>query len=296
MGHALFIVFHVTGSFLPSSFDTATTPVLYHYTSIAAARAMVDTSEIWLSEHTAMNDASEFTYARDQLYALLRHRAVPTNQVVRLALVFAVEGLAEGTGLMLASLTRRADDLGQWRSYGANGGGCVLGVDAAFLEHDAGVAIRSVVYDEDLVDRALKAAITVVQEQHAAASGDVNELAEFCRHAAADLFNIKHPCFADEREVRIARMLVRDGEGALRDVGGNRSDGSLVSPLEVLNRQGAFGPTAYIALPLIGPGGASAIRSVGFGPAMSESEWRNQTAWFAGRGLDVWRSALPYRA
>ena len=280
---------------LPWTFSSATTPIVYHYTSVAAGQAMVESRSIWLSEHTAMNDSSEFTYARDRLFMLLRDREVYMDKLARYFIVLTVEELIKGTGLMLGSLTARRDDLSQWRSYANNGAGCVLGIDAAYLERDAGVAIRTVVYDESEADLMLRLSLGVVQQQYVDAPDDVATLMDFARHAAVDLFNIKHPGFADEREVRIAHMLVRADDGSLSDVGGNRADGGKVSPMPVAERTTAFGRTNYVALPLIRPNGSSAVVSVGLGPTMSDTERARLRALFEAQGLAVWQSTLPYR-
>ncbi len=280
---------------LPWDFSSAATPIVYHYTTATAAQAMVKSRSIWLSEHTAMNDASEFTYARDRLLALLRDREVNMDPPARYCMVLAVASLIEGTGLMLGSLTARRDDLAQWRNYAGNGAGSVLGIDAAYLEHDGGVAIRTVLYDENEVDRMLRTALGVVQQQYVDAPDDVATLMDFARHAAADLFNIKHPAFADEREIRIARMLVRADDGSLSDIGGSRKDGNKVPPMTVGKRDGAFGKTNYVALPLIRPNGSSAIVSAGLGPTMSDTDRARHLAFFDAHGLTVWQSTLPYR-
>lgn len=150
---------------LPWDFSSDHCPVVYHYTSIEAARAIVENRTFRLSEYTALNDASEFSYARDRLIGLMRDRQVYTDLTTRIFVVSELEGLTANTGLMIGSLTPRRDDLGQWRSYAGDGGGCVLGLDARHLEHDAGVAIRTVVYDEALVDRMLCLGLGVVQQQ-----------------------------------------------------------------------------------------------------------------------------------
>lgn len=284
-----------TSMSLPWNFNSTACPVVYHYTSAAAAKAMVESQSIWLSEYTAMNDASEFTYARDRLTGLMRDREVYMDTLARYCTAFAIEGLIQDTGLMIGSLTARRDDLSQWRSYASNGAGCVLGIDASYLEHDAGVAIRTVLYDESQVDRLLRAALRIVQEQYDDAPDDVATLMDFARHAAADLFSIKHPSFADEREVRISRMLVRAEDGALSDVGGNRSDGTHVPPMPVARRIGAFGETRYVELPLTRRDGSSAIVSLGLGPTMSDSDRTQQRVFFASCGVEVWQSELPYR-
>ena len=68
---------------LPWQFSSDNTPIVYHYTSVEAARAMVETRTIWMSEFTAMNDASEFAYAREKLVALLTNRNVYVETLAR---------------------------------------------------------------------------------------------------------------------------------------------------------------------------------------------------------------------
>jgi hypothetical protein len=280
---------------LPWDFSSDNHPIVYHYTSLDGARAIVESQSIWLSEHTAMNDSSEFAYARERLLSLLRDREVYLDSLVRYCLILALQGLSENTGLMIGSLTARQDDLGQWRSYATNGSGCVLGLDARYLEHDAGVAIRTIVYDETMADCVLRLGLGVMQEQLAAYPDDPATLLEFGQRLTADLFTIKHPGFVDEREVRISRMLVRGQNGELTDVGGNRAGGGHTPALAVAVRDGAFGQTRYIALPLSGDDKSSAIVSIGLGPTMAPEAAADNTDFFAAHGLEVWRSTLPYR-
>lgn len=257
---------------------------------------MVEGRTIWLSDYTAMNDVSEFQFARERLIALIQHRAVYMDTLPRICVSLALSNLSETTGLVIGSLSSRKDDLSQWRAYAENGQGCVVGIDARYLEQYAGVAIRSVVYDEQEVDRLLRAGLSVVQEQYDEHPEDVATLMDFARHLVVDLFTIKHPCFADEREVRISRMLVRSDAGQLEDVGGNRTDGATTPPLLVANRTGAFGETVYVALPLCRHDGTNAIVSVGFGPTMSADAVGKHMQRFQALGIDVWNSDLPYRA
>lgn len=280
---------------IPHDFSSDEVPIVYHYTTLQAARAMVESQTIWLSEYTAMNDSSEFNYASGRLLSLLQRRAVPMDMAARLCVAITLEGMTNVTGMMISSLTARQDDLSQWRAYADNGGGCVIGLDARYLQHDAGVAIRTMVYEEAIADRMLCAGLTVVQNQYRAAPADARALVENARCLVADLFTIKHPCFEDEREVRISRLLIRDANGSLADVGGNRSGGGATPPLRVATRAGAFGATRYIALPLARTDASSAIVSIGFGPTMSSEVADTEARYFEARGLVPWRSRLPYR-
>ncbi|MEQ7154081.1 DUF2971 domain-containing protein [Brevundimonas aurifodinae] len=280
---------------LPHTFNPRHHPILYHYTSAATARVIAKNPALWLSEYTALNDTTEFTYGRDRLIALLQQREVYVDAAARLCMVMALEGLEANTGLMIGSLTTRSDDLGQWRAYGDSASGCVIGIDAEYLSDRAGVAVRTVIYDPDTVDRILRAGLTVLQQTYEENPEDIAAVIEISRWLASDLFAIKHPAFADEREVRVSRMLVGDGVGGLIDVGGNDRDRGIMPELSVGTRAGAFGPTRYLSLPLTSDGGRHAIRSVGFGPAMSADERAAQSRFFATEGIETWMSALPFR-
>lgn len=280
---------------LPHTFNPQHHPILYHYTSAATARAILETPALWLSEYTALNDTSEFTYGRDRLISLLQQREVYVEAAARLCLTMALAGLQSNTGLMIGSLTTRPDDLGQWRAYGDSAAGCVIGIDSRFLYDRAGVAVRAVVYDPDTVDRVLKAGLTVMQETYEEHPNDIAEVMEMARWLTSDLFAIKHPAFADEREIRVSRMLVSDGHGGLADVGGNGESGKRTPSLPVETRTGAFGPTRYLSLPLTDDHGGHAIRSIGFGPAMSVGDRAANAHRFEAAGIETRISALPFR-
>ena len=281
---------------LPWTFSSDDCPVVYHYTSLDAARTIVENGTFRMSEHTALNDSSEFSYARDRLIRAMHDRQVYTDLTTRLFIGSALQDLETNTGLMIGSLTPRRDDLGQWRSYAGNGAGCVLGIDARYLEQDAGVAIRTVVYDHDLVDRMIQLGLQIVQEQYEAAPEDHDTLKDHARRLCVDCFSMKHPGFSDEREVRVSRMLIRNANDELEDVGGNRTDGGKTPALSVGLRDGRFGPTRFVDLPLTRSDGSSAIVSMGLGPTMPAATAADTEAWGRARGLEVWSSSLPYRS
>ena len=269
-------------------------PVLYRYTSISGASGIVSNDSFWLSDFGAMNDPSEFSFAREQLASLMLSGEIELGLVPRLAIATAIRRLRENTGHMIGSLTTRRDDLTQWRLYGNDGTGCVVGLDAAFLEHEAGVAIRTVQYEQATVRRSLLAGLSVVQDSSVEDPYDFERLMEFAQHLGVELFTIKHPAYADEREVRIMRMLIR-GADTMVDPGGNRSGGGAVSPLPVLEREMPAGRIPYISLPLIREDGSSAIASIGFGPRATDEDFAEHAAVFQSRGIKIWRSQLPYR-
>ena len=280
---------------LPYSFSSDHCPTLFHYTSLESARAILASGSIWLTDHAAMNDSSEFDYAAGRFFALVREDRASLDPIVRLLLLEVVSSIRSGVGLFIGSLTARGDDLGQWRSYAEGGTGCALAIDARFLEHDAGVALRTVVYDEQTADAMIRASIAVVQQQFEETPDDAGIVIDYARRLAANLFAIKHPGFADEREVRATRMAVRDQAGDYVPTKGNRGEGVATPALPVFARPSAFGDTHSIALPLMRDHGSSAITGVTLGPTMQSELATAVAKEFEKMGLVVQRSALPFR-
>ncbi len=278
---------------LPYHFDSTADPTLYHYTDLLGAKAILASQSFRLSEFTAMNDPSEFAFAKEKFNALLDKNSPHLDLIPHYVLAQTFDELEEATGLLLGSLTTRDNDLTQWRLYGDNGQGCVLGLDAAYLEHDAGVRICRIMYDPDIVSTLFESMITALQEQWNEDQSDLATLQDFARRVVMDMFTIKHPAYADEREVRISRMLIRAND-AYADPGGNASDGARVQPTNVLVRKGRYGDVAYIALPL-NLRGTSAIKSVGFGPRVSDEAFDAAKSKFENAGIKLWRSNIPYR-
>lgn len=277
----------------PYQFNSSVDPLLYHYTDLVSAQAITASQAFRLSEFTAMNDPSEFEFAKGELDKLLDRNLPPLDIVSHYALAHAFDELEAATRLLLGSFTTRSDDLTQWRLYGDNGQGCVLGLDAAYLEFDAGVRVCRVLYEPEMVAAALKSMLTVLQEQWEEDKQDFHTLQDFARHIVMDLFTIKHPSYADEREVRISRMVNRSG-GIYFDPGGNARGNLHVPPNEVQTRRGRHGDVAYINLPL-NLSGNSAITCIGFGPCVDDQTYKATKAKFEDANITVWRSTLPYR-
>ncbi|MDM7929053.1 DUF2971 domain-containing protein [Blastomonas fulva] len=280
---------------LPWHFSQNDHPILFHYTTEECARLIATNQSLWLSEYTVMNDSSEFFYARDRLMEALLKTPMGADSIVKFALIHVINNFSQQVSVVLGSLSVDSDSLGQWRNYAANGSGCVLGVRASFLCDEAGLNVRKVVYDEKIIDTILEVAVDVIFQQYKEDPEDIETLVEYARHAAADLFCIKHPCFLDEREVRVSRMLARDEHGVLFDPGGHASDGADTLPLAVLDRETKFGTAKYISLPLGNADGGNAIVEVGLGPTMSDQAKTSCRLFFEAQGFRVWDSKLPYR-
>lgn len=238
---------------------------LYHYTSVNASVGILENKALWLSDFTRMNDASEYVYARACLLENYQARQRYVDLIPRLIFSNALLGLEANTTMFVGCLSQDDQDAHQWQHYGAHGAGCAIGLDASLLA-EAGVAMRRVVYDRAEFDRFTAAGIDMLQTQFEEEPDDLLSLQELARYFVSDLFAFKHPDFADEKEIRMSRMLVRtEPGGTWRDVGGHDRSGGELPALEVHVRNGAQGMTSYISLPLETRAGC-AIRSLTLGP------------------------------
>jgi len=228
-----------------------------------------------------------------------QNRQVWVDNLPRYAATTALVGSEAHTVMLIGCLTSAKDDLDQWRRYGGNTQGCVIGIDAQFLEKSAGVTIRQIRYGPDDLITFVNSGLLMLQTHYEESPDDMSSLQELASFFVADLFAFKHPAFASENEIRISRMLCIDEntEHGIRDPGGHGLDGALLEPLPVKIRDGTFGPTRYVELPLSFPDGRSAIRSFGFGPSYPNSakaafEELNATTH---EPAELWQSVIPYR-
>jgi hypothetical protein len=97
---------------------------LYHYTMLSALEGIVKDKCLWASDVQYMNDASEFTYARDlidremqKIRSLRRNRKLfePFHGIKRLADPFEFK---YGPTPYIACFCEADDLLSQWRGYG----------------------------------------------------------------------------------------------------------------------------------------------------------------------------------
>jgi hypothetical protein len=243
--------------------------ILYHYTTSAGADAIIQSNKLRLSEFSMMNDASEYLYARSKFVESYQNREVWIEEVPRWMANIKLNTHSPATVMMIGCLTEDRDDVGLWERYADRGKGCVLGFDAIWLAERAGVAIRRVSYDPEYLREFVNAGLAMLQSHYEQNRNDREELAQLAATFVLDLYAFKDPRFHSEMEVRISRLTLTEETApyGLREPGGHRSDGTDVPALPVQRRQGQYGPTRFVDLPLWDEELRSVIRSVGFGPS-----------------------------
>ncbi|MBD8875122.1 hypothetical protein [Roseibium polysiphoniae] len=272
--------------------------ILYHYTSVEAAEAILQSNVLRLSEFSMMNDKSEYLYAKSKFIEAYQNREVWIEEVPRFLVNIKLITHEPATVMMIGCFTEDPDDAGLWDRYADGGKGCVLGLDAYWLAERAGIAIRRVSYDPDYLRDFVNAGLAMLQSRYEENPEDRDELAELATWFVLDLYAFKDPRFRSEMEIRISRLTITDSkaEYGLFDSGGNRSDGDETPALAVQQREGHYGPVRFVELPLWEESYRTAVKSVGFGPNVDPGmEARVKASASALGDITNWRSDLPLR-
>ena len=114
-------------------------PLIYHYTTDAGLRGILETGKIWLTDIFNLNDPSELSHGFSHVVKILNSKAIDGPPPSKL-FSQQIEGFLTQGGIQAAahyfvcSFSSTGDDLGQWRAYADNGRGYALGFDAKELE------------------------------------------------------------------------------------------------------------------------------------------------------------------
>jgi hypothetical protein len=279
-------------------FEPTAGQVLYHYTTVEGAEAILRTKTLRLSEFSMMNDKSEYSYARSKFLEAYQNREVRVEEVPRFMVNIKLNTHEPATVMMIGCMTEDPDDVGLWERYADGGKGCVLGIDALWLAECAGVKMRRVCYEAGNLRVFVNSGLMMRQSQYEENPEDGDELEQLATMLVLDLYAFKDPRFRSEMEIRISRLTITNSsaEYGLHDPGGHRGDGTEVPALLVQQRQGRHGPTRFVELPLWDEHQISAIKSVGFGPnADAQKEALVKRAASRIPQITFWRSDVPFR-
>jgi hypothetical protein len=137
---------------------------LFHYTSLSAMKAIVESSRLWASHAAFLNDSSELRYSHTIFQTTIQELVVAEQtEVGREYLQRALRAIDPFDGtweVFLLCLCEDGDLLSQWRSYATGAAGYSLGFEAgelntlvqfsageAGLEQPLSCTLRKVNYD-----------------------------------------------------------------------------------------------------------------------------------------------------
>lgn len=225
--------------------------LLFHYTTAAGMRGILDSSRLWATNYRFLNDASEVAYGANLFKTLIQERLTKPQTDVVSEFLSRTLSTANGFDSMLdcyiTCFCERDDLLNQWRTYAGSGGGYALGLKTdeigrrwGKLERAQDFELLRVVYNPDQQRRLLTEVIDGTMDALAAGTQGVsvadanNVIARCCQfvraEVAAYLLSFKHPAFAIEQEWRLCHVVSSQEED------------------HVLFRDGQFGLTPYVCL------------------------------------------------
>lgn len=207
---------------LEPTFSSFVETPLYHYTSVGGLKGILKDykTEMWFTNARHLNDPTELDFGRKiarkvlEGYRNREGRGMFTSALFEL-MHKGIDPLLQSLGVYVASFSRKADDLGQWRAYADDGWGvcikfspvtsnspqraCTSG--AVAYGKSAITKRQSDIFDQmwEIFDRP-----HIIEEMvHHAHNGDVEYLRPFQEKAVISscLFS-KHQAYQAEDEVR----------------------------------------------------------------------------------------------
>jgi len=257
---------------VPHFFFAKKGQLLYHYTSVEAALAILENQSLWMSDFKRMNDTKEYSFAKAQYLEAYHNREVYIEEYPRFLNTINLISLENNTVMFIGCLTREPNDPSHWKNYANNSSGCAVGISAEFLEDWAGTNISSVVYDKSAMKSFFHAGWLMLQEQYEKEPDNQEELDTLSKFFLSDLYAFKRPEYQNEKEVRISRLLVKNSKKPIKnkDVGGFDKLDNKLPAIPVKTRKGQFGKTEYIELPLKSKLGGNGIREIRLGENCSQ--------------------------
>jgi hypothetical protein len=236
-------------------------PILYHYSSVAGALAILKSGRIWLSTSAAMNDHAEGGWVPAALTDQVTGR--PDVGVTQVFNALWQVAIAPYDRAYLTCLTEEGDLLSQWRAYAQDGEGIAIGFNAndgrlpvidAPPHTNAGpdleLTLSKVSYPVDM------SPITEALERAIAGGIGSPAFLEAQAFLIQERWRTKNPAFSEEREWRIINLPIEfDGDlgggiTTLSEVGTRQfreAGGRIVSYYEI-----AFSEEAVVEL-VLGP-------------------------------------------
>lgn len=121
-----------------AAFNPMPTVPLYHYTTGSGLIEIVKSGELWSTQLSCLNDATELLYPvellREKAHQRLKAPVTPRLEFLLKAIVAGLAAPQVATeGRFVACFSEDGDDLSQWRGYGGGDGGYAIEFDSHYL-------------------------------------------------------------------------------------------------------------------------------------------------------------------
>jgi hypothetical protein len=205
---------------------------LYHYTSAAGLKGILESESVWFTDYRHLNDPSEVIHGIDMSHDVIRDLKTGNDGRVGLFLdmladLMSPANFSRALDYFIGSFSRARDDLGQWRAYADNGRGYAIGLSPRLFQienttdmrPDEAAFVGPVMYDIGAVCTrhgiAIEKAMTIFLEMANAHDGLMRDKtvgipfmeglakAVIASPLIWNCLTSKHPAYAHEQEVRL---------------------------------------------------------------------------------------------
>jgi hypothetical protein len=238
--------------------------LIYHYCDEIVLRSILSDRKFWLSDIYKLNDRAEFEWGRKLFIHVLKRNKNLFEQEFRFYIIFRVLSAKENTLPFIGCFSKNGDLLSQWRAYTNDASGFSIGFSSNLVVKGLGVNLNSIIYDKDEQYNIVLASLIELHKNWLMTNRDYQAIDFYVNGFAIDLLYLKNPTFFEEQEIRITRLIIKDENENLRDVGGN-SEIKKIDALPILSRRGKKKFVNYVELPLEIPN-QNIIKEIILGP------------------------------
>lgn len=199
-----------------------------HYTDLGGLKGILESAQLWLSDHRFLNDVAEYEHGRDIAVqavqaALAREDDAAFSDVLK-DVLSKLQGPAP-RGYFIASMSKAKDRLDLWKGYGSGEESVCLVFENDFqlgrqaaLTHLPSIEPIEVIYEPKLKLSRLQAVLSIFKDEHARADPTENHRTGFlwkqslCAVIEREFILYKDDQYASESEVRLvlSSRLVED--------------------------------------------------------------------------------------
>jgi hypothetical protein len=291
-------------------YQPASDELVYHYCSASTFQAIATSGTIRFSDINMLNDESEVRWAysvfEEAATRLIKRIGISASApAIDVSFVDSIDEIISPIQLIahpfIACFSLTSDLLGQWRAYADDGKGFAVGFRAESLKRQLPATFLKVIYDRELQIREMMQAIVAIYlRQQEGNDSDRSAFLEDCVLLGTYMTSLKHPAFAEEREIRAVHVVNIKSYGNLAkfvDRGGIVDDHTKVdgNPVSFQVRDNHL--VAFTDVTLTPNNTASPIAELVLGPK-NHSAPGNLCLFLGGLGytdITLRKSSAPYR-
>ncbi|PIQ42807.1 MAG: hypothetical protein COV52_06040 [Gammaproteobacteria bacterium CG11_big_fil_rev_8_21_14_0_20_46_22] len=185
--------------------------IIYHYTSLAGLKGIVESSTLWLTDFHHLNDPTEIRYG---ISAFANH-LFPNSHEDRINFIATQDEALKEKPFYTASFSEQQNYLPAWREYGDDGLGFSIGFSRQALEKEWFSFEQDKPYVQSISGAVSYACPKTFSDSLKDWFAEARAYLETIKKDKAQyqLFHLainslipllKHPCFQEEKEIRVA--------------------------------------------------------------------------------------------